>query len=163
MLKVKIIALTTIAFIAVSFIVACNKSKIIHEKSSVSSTEPELQGKPKVDAIFFTWDEWGHHEDIKDLEGNVVTSHCPGGGLCNFRVKKIKIKNSKIAQLEENENGDYIDVVIDEDYPMTEINNFRITNNITEVDEDGKSYTIFSGVYPYNETINGYRLPVVVN
>jgi hypothetical protein len=53
--------------------------------------------------------------------------------------------------------------IIDEEFSINEINNFRITNNITEFDKDGRSYTMYSGLYPYISSINGYRIAVLVN
>jgi hypothetical protein len=47
---------------------------------------------------------------------------------------------------------------------MDEIDNFQITNDITETDEEGEvSYTIEAGTYPYDASINGFRVPVLVN
>ena len=104
--------------------------------------------------------QWSH----KRFRWQCDNSDLLGAGLCRFKVKKIKGSVSrKIAQLQEDEGGYFIDILIDEDFPMSEINEFWITNTMTERDEDGNRFTLFEGLYPYNASINGYRLPVLVN
>lgn len=154
-----IIALTTIAFISIA-IISCTKNP--SPKPQISKIESEL---PFGIRIRFTWEEWGHHEDVKDLDGNVVSSHCPGAGLCNFKIVRggASLTSNLSADLEEDENGFYIKAIIDESFPMDQIDNFQITNDITEYDEDGLGYTIRKGVYQFNTDLNGYRLPVIIN
>jgi hypothetical protein len=152
---------TTIAFIAVSILVSCSKSHTI-----LAGLQEDKTRKTRVELpiYYFTWEGWGHYEDIIDpMTNQVVNHHCPGGGLCNFKLKKIKVKFLKTAPLENGPNGPFIVAVRDADYPTSEINNFQVTNNLTEIGDDGHSYTISAGHYPYNSGLDGFVIPVIVN
>jgi hypothetical protein len=137
--------------------VSCKKdtTKVVTTKILEKETR-----KPK--GFLFTWDEWGHNE-----EGTLgAPASCPGGGLCNFRLKKIKlgaIRNIKESPLESDGANYFIIALIDNTYPMGEINNFRITKTITQIDEFGDSYTMNVGVYPFDSNLQGFKIPVIIN
>lgn len=153
--------LTVLLFSVLVVFVSCNKNTNQVVKLDDNVIEPQEAGPIK--ALFFTWEEWGHYEAIVDpITGEEVGHDCPGGGLCNFELKKIKLgKPKKTAKLNQNSQGGYyIDAIIDETFPMDEINNFQITNDLTQTDEDGVNYTISAGTYSYDSDINGFRLPV---
>jgi hypothetical protein len=165
MKNLKVIALSALAFVTIASMVFVSCQKDSELITTPTTKTVKNTRSPKITGTgYFTWQGWGHNEDIKDLDGNVIFQTCPGAGLCRFKVKKVKGSVSrKTAQLQEDEGGYFIDILIDDDFPMSEINNFRITNTMTERDEDGNRFTLFAGLYPYNASINGYRLPVLVN
>ncbi len=144
------------------FIASCSKDSIIKQEPQATTVTKIKTMKPYV-IIWFHWDGWGHYIEYKDLDGNVFATDCPDNGICHFRVKKIRAGSTHIAPLQEDENGDFIIAEIDETTPIDEINNFQITNDLVDQDEDGNSYTIAAGIYPFDASINGYRLPVIIN
>jgi hypothetical protein len=153
----------TIAVFSITSILSCNKKTSIKDIEKNGNVKPSSL-KPKINiGIKFSWKGWGHIVTYHDLNGNSIGSGCPGGGLCDFKVSKVTSSDDiHVTQLQEDANGYFIYALIDETFPMNELNNFTISENITHADEEGLNYTINAGIYPFNANINGYKLPVII-
>lgn len=87
MKNLKVIALSVLTFVTIASMVfvSCQKQQELTTKTVKNTRSPKITGTG-----YFTWEGWGHNEDIKDLDGNVIIQTCPGAGLCRFKVKKVK-------------------------------------------------------------------------
>jgi hypothetical protein len=156
------IFLTTVFFAATMTFIACKKLQPAMQ--NVVSAEQKKTKKPGLPGLGVWWKEWGHiKKHYNPINGEYMYSDCPGAGLCKFKIKKIKLPYGKFAPLQQDATGTYFIAEVDEDFPMNEISNFLISETMTEYDEDGNTYTIQQGNYPYNATINGFKVPVTLN
>lgn len=134
------------------------------EKENSKNIEPTLMqnkeinsSKAKIIIFTFTWDEWGRKK-----------KNCRGGGLCNFRLKRIEIviglpKTAPVYK--DDKNNYFVELPIDDEFIFEDDSKcLFVDEDIVTLGPDGHSYTLLAGAYSYDRRIGklgGYVIPLV--